>query len=119
MGKIISSCPSCQGGALTISKIECTQCHTTFEGKFDVPLLDRLAEDELSFVVDFVKCSGSLKEMASKLEVSYPTLRNKLNDLIDKIEKLERAKKKSQTEILDLLEKGKISVKDAIAKLRK
>ncbi|RZJ74088.1 MAG: DUF2089 family protein, partial [Flavobacterium sp.] len=32
--------------------------------------------------------SGSLKEMASQMGISYPTVRNKLDDLIAKISKL-------------------------------
>lgn len=33
-------------------------------------------------------CSGSLKEMASNMGVSYPTVRNKLDDTIAKIKLL-------------------------------
>lgn len=119
MGKIITRCPSCSSSKLTVSKIECGNCHTTFEGKFDIPLLDKLSETDLLFVMDFVKCSGSLKEMASKHGISYPTLRNRLNELIDSIEKLEKGKKSSESEILSLLEDGKISAKEAADMLKK
>lgn len=119
MGKIITQCPSCSSANLTVSKIECTHCHTTFEGKFDIPLLDKLSEADLLFVIDFVKCSGSLKEMAVKHNVSYPTLRNRINDLIDLIGQLESTKKSSEAEILTLLEDGKISAKEAAEMLKK
>jgi hypothetical protein len=33
--------------------------------------------------------SGSLKDMANKLKVSYPTVRNKLDDLIEKIKQFD------------------------------
>ena len=35
--------------------------------------------------MEFVKASGSLKEMASILNVSYPTVRNRLDEIIDKL----------------------------------
>jgi hypothetical protein len=119
MGKIISQCPSCGGTKLHVAKIECADCNTLFEGKFEIPALLKLPEEDLQFIFDFVKCSGSLKEMAVKLNISYPTLRNRLNELIEKIENLEIVKVESKTEILELLEKGKISAKEAAMMLHK
>jgi hypothetical protein len=49
----------------------------------------RLSEEEQRFVIDFVKCSGSLKEMAQKLGLSYPTVRNRLDDVIALLEREE------------------------------
>lgn len=113
MGKIITQCPSCGSAKLHVVKIECTNCKTTFEGKFTIPVLLKLSEEDLQFILDFVKCSGSLKEMAVKLNISYPTLRNRLNVLIETIDKLTSNQHESKNEILELLEKGKISAKEA------
>jgi hypothetical protein len=49
----------------------------------------RLDQKEQSFIIEFVKSSGSLKIMAEKLKLSYPTVRNMLDDLIDKIIKMD------------------------------
>lgn len=119
MGKIITQCPSCESSTLYVVKIECADCNTKFEGKFDIPALLKLPEEDLQFIFDFVKCSGSLKEMASKQHVSYPTLRNRLNALIENIEKVEVISKESKIDILQLLEEGKISAKDAAKMLKK
>jgi len=119
MGKIISQCPSCDSIKLHVTKIECENCKTIFEGKFDIPSLLKLPEEDLQFIFDFVKCSGSLKDMAAKQHVSYPTLRNRLNALIDTLESLEIKKEGSKAEILQLLEEGKISAKDAAKMLQK
>src|SRR5471030_2595420 len=104
MGKIISQCPSCDSVKLHVAKIECENCNTLFEGKFDIPSLLKLPEEDLQFIFDFVKCSGSLKDMAAKQNVSYPTLRNRLNALIEVIENLETKMDDSKAEILQLLE---------------
>jgi len=55
-------------------------------------MLARFSQQEQEFIIDFVKSSGSLKIMAQKLGLSYPTVRNMLDDLIQKIEKNEHPK---------------------------
>lgn len=57
--------------------------------------------------------------MALKQGVSYPTLRNRLNDLIDAIDKLESKNNHSESDILSLLEQGKITAKQAAEMLKK
>jgi len=47
--------------------------------------LSVLSEEELHFVKRFVLASGSLKDLAKQYQVSYPTLRIRLDRLIDKI----------------------------------
>src|SRR6185312_3184325 len=37
MGKIITQCPSCETEQLYVSKIQCRNCQTIFEGKFEIP----------------------------------------------------------------------------------
>lgn len=44
-----------------------------------------LESEDLEFIKNFVMHSGSLKEIAKVYEVSYPTVRIRLNRLIDKI----------------------------------
>lgn len=119
MAKIITQCPACDSLKLQAVKIDCTDCNTKFEGKFDIPSLLKLAEDDLQFIFDFVKCSGSLKDMATIQKVSYPTLRNRLNSLINTIENLEIEREGSRTQILKLLEEGKLSAKEAAKMLKK
>jgi hypothetical protein len=82
-------CPSCQH-SLAVKSLICEQCSTTIEGMFTLPPVTRLGLDEQQFVLNFVKSSGSLKEMAKQLGLSYPTVRNMLDDLIQKIEHIEK-----------------------------
>jgi hypothetical protein len=69
--------------------MHCPGCGTEVSGDYDIPRLMRLAPREIAFVEAFVASSGSLKEMARRLEVSYPTVRNLLDDIIDKLKKME------------------------------
>ncbi len=49
----------------------------------------QLSAPDQQFVLDFVKSSGSLKEMAHKLGLSYPTVRNRLDDIISQLNQFE------------------------------
>lgn len=45
-----------------------------------------LEEEELAFIRNFVLSSGSLKEIAARYGVTYPTVRLRLDRLIQKIQ---------------------------------
>jgi hypothetical protein len=78
-----------------------------------------LPEADLQFVFDFVKCSGSLKEMAAKQHVSYPTLRNRLNQLIETLTHAAAEPGVTKSEILQWVEEGKLTAKEAATMLVK
>ncbi len=81
-------CPSC-GGRLHVSGMVCPECDTAITGDYRLPLLMRLGSEERAFVLDFVRSSGSLKEMSRRMGLSYPTVRNKLDEIIETINRLE------------------------------
>ena len=78
------NCPSCQSH-LKVKSLKCETCQTEVIGLYDLPELARLSPDDRQFVLQFVKCSGSIKDMAKYLNLSYPTVRNRLDDIIDKL----------------------------------
>lgn len=45
-----------------------------------------LDENDYTFMKKFILASGSLKELAKQYNISYPTVRGKLDKLIKKIE---------------------------------
>lgn len=82
-------CPACKE-QLKVKALKCDNCETEVIGNYDLPPLTLLSSDEQLFILQFVKCSGSLKEMANLLDLSYPTVRNLLNDIIVKIKLYEK-----------------------------
>lgn len=84
-----TSCPSCQA-KLKVKQLRCEACETEVTGFYDLPLLSQLPDKDQLFVLRFVKNSGSLKEMASEMKLSYPTVRNMLNEIIERIESYEK-----------------------------
>lgn len=81
-------CPSC-GKRLSVHAMHCNGCQTHIEGNYSLPVMMQLSAPDQQFVLDFVKSSGSLKEMAHKLGLSYPTVRNRLDDIISQLNKFE------------------------------
>lgn len=82
-------CPSCQN-QLKVKCLKCESCQTEVSGLYDLPTLALLSSEDQQFILRFVINSGSLKEMASELKLSYPTVRNMLNEIINKIKSYEK-----------------------------
>ena len=81
-------CPSCQS-QLKVKSLKCDVCQTEVSGLYELPALARLSPDDQQFILQFVKCSGSLKDMAKYMNLSYPTVRNLLDDIIERLRKEE------------------------------
>jgi len=81
-------CPSCNS-QLKVKCLKCENCQTEVTGSYDLPVLALLSSEDQQFILRFVINSGSLKEMASELKLSYPTVRNMLNEIIHKIKTYE------------------------------
>ncbi len=85
--KLPIQCPSCEN-PLSVTQLACNNCSTSVSGNYSLPLLLQVSEEEQNFILQFFLTSGSLKEMASQMGNSYPTVRNKLDDIIQKINAL-------------------------------
>jgi hypothetical protein len=90
MSNLPSQCPACKE-QLKVKRLVCENCQTQVEGLYQLPVLMRLDLQEQAFLIDFLKCSGSLKDMAALMKLSYPTVRNRLDEIIEKIKQLEKA----------------------------
>lgn len=84
------TCPAC-GSDMKVKSLACEHCQTTIEGRFDIPVLCRLEAGEQQFLLEYIKNNGSLKEMAKVMNLSYPSVRNRLDDIISRIQKLENS----------------------------
>jgi hypothetical protein len=85
-------CPSCNS-QLNVKSLVCERCQTEIQGQYELPSLARLSSDDQGFILEFIKASGSLKEMAKLLELSYPTVRNRLDEIIERIRQAEKSRK--------------------------
>ena len=117
-----SSCPLC-GGEITVTKIYCRDCDTTIEGRFTAGVFSQLTMEQLAFVETFVRCEGKITRMEAELGLSYPTIRNRLHEIIRALgyEPGEGEpvgiSEQERRRILERLEQGEISYEDAMRML--
>jgi len=92
-----TACPACNS-QLKAKSLICTHCNTEIQGEYELPAMVRLSPDDQSFILEFIKSSGSLKEMARLLRLSYPTVRNRLDEIIKCLKKTESPKENNGKE---------------------
>lgn len=114
MKKIVSKCPVCES-PLEIVELKCPSCGTTIHGNFTFDKFMLLDEENMNFLIEFLRSRGNIKELQTRLDISYPTAKQKLETLLKKLGFSEEEKKKmSRVEILEKLENGEITTEEAI-----
>ena len=108
-------CPECRA-PMKIQRLLCPHGHVAMEGEFEVPELARLSLEEQLFVTAFVRSHGSIKRMEEMFEISYPTVKNRLNAIGAKLDHALDASSPN-LELLERLERGEVTVEDVLAKL--
>jgi hypothetical protein len=81
MNTLPTKCPLC-GGEVTVTRIYCRDCDTTIEGRFSQGAFSQLSPEQLGFIELFVRCEGKITRMEDELGLSYPTIRNRLHEVI-------------------------------------
>jgi hypothetical protein len=74
-------CPVCNGD-LAVTRLDCANCETRIEGRFDGGRLGRLDRDQLAFVEVFLRNRGVIKDVEVDLGLSYPTIRARLDEVV-------------------------------------
>ena len=79
--KMLTRCPICEA-ALGVSELQCGRCKTTIHGTFSACRFCRLAPEHFAFLEMFLRHEGNLSRVEKDLNLSYPTVRNKLQAAI-------------------------------------
>ena len=85
MSKLISKCPCCSG-TLHIASLQCPDCGVELRNSFQFSAFDRLDQAQMDFLLSFLKCRGSLKSLQEELDISYPTAKKRLEELLIALE---------------------------------
>lgn len=103
---------------LTISKLSCKSCNTSFNGEFFFPRLARFSLEEQLLAESLILHGGNLKEMAENMKVSYPTLKKRLNELAQTLKEKKAQDSKRIEQILKDIELKKIDAEEGIKLIR-
>ena len=106
-----------QGKPLTVERVRLVDNDIAIEGSFALPPLASLSAEDQVFVMAFVRCHGSIKAMEEMFGISYPTVKNRLNRIARRLEFVENVKALPEEEAIGELERGEISVDEAIRRL--
>lgn len=118
--EILGTCPVCEG-KLKITRLSCGECGTEISGNFEISRFGCLNEENMKFLKVFLSSRGNLKEVEKQMGISYPTIRNRLDELLGALG-LEGGGKEapqSKQDVLDALEQGELTAAEAAELLRR
>jgi hypothetical protein len=105
------------GGNYEITRCTCTKCDSELSGHFTGCDFCQLSDEEAHFVLTFLKCRGSIKEMEKDLGISYPTVKSRLEAVIARLglaaTPASDELKDQRLQTLDRLSRGEITADQA------
>ena len=78
---ILSRCPTCHE-KLSAKVLSCSHCGLELVNSFEFSAFDYLEEDDLSFLMSFLKAKGNFSVLQNDLGISYPTAKKRFNQLL-------------------------------------
>jgi hypothetical protein len=107
------------GKPVTVERVRVVDSGIAIEGSFAPPPLASLSAEDQVFVMAFIRCHGSIKEMEEMFGISYPTVKNRLNRIARQFEFVEIVNITAEEDVVGELERGEISAEEAIRRLSK
>lgn len=107
-----------RGEAFTVEKVKLVDRAIAVDGSFALPPLAKLTAEDQLFVTAFIRSHGSIKEMESLFGISYPTVKNRLNAISAQLPFVDVNPPSPGRDVLDELDKGEISVDEALKRLK-
>lgn len=122
MYPVIGKCPVC-GNTLAVTRLHCRSCDTALEGQFSLGRFYQLTPEQLAFVETFIRSEGKLTRVQEELNISYPTARARLTDVIRALgyevrDEAEGVSSDKRRTILERLATGEISSEKAVELLQ-
>lgn len=116
--KIPARCPVC-GAENVVTEVSCATCDTHIRGSFTLCKVCALPPDLYEFTLTFLMARGSIKEVEKLLGISYPTVRNRLDQVLQHLGVNTRHSYKAERiEILKKIENGELTAEEAVNLLK-
>jgi hypothetical protein len=81
MNPMPGKCPVCNS-TMHVTRLQCGQCGTGIDGTFALGRLQALTPEQIQFVETFLRNKGKIKDVEAELDISYPTVVARLNDVV-------------------------------------
>jgi len=121
--KIVGRCPAC-GSDLEVTRLQCFNCDTAIEGRFETCRFCLLSREQKEFVEIFLRSRGNIKEVERELGISYPTVRNRLDQVLRTLgydvgrEARDEKADARRREVLARLNRGELTPEEAVKQLK-
>jgi hypothetical protein len=106
-----------RGRPVTVERVRLVENGIAIEGSFTLPPLANLSAEDQVFIMAFVRCHGSIKDMEEMFGISYPTVKNRINRIAGRLELVEIVKASPGEQVIEELEHGDITAEEAIRRL--
>lgn len=106
------------GSSITLERVRLVEMDIVLEGQFELPPLAKLTMEDQIFITAFIRSHGSIKDMEELFGISYPTVKNRLNQIASCLDFVDINPPPSHSEILNKLEQGELSIEEALERLR-
>lgn len=116
------------GGDIVVTRFYSPQSGVSVEGEFSVSIpFAALNAEQVQFIETFVRCEGRINRMETELNMSYPTVRTRLYEVIralgyepgkDEPPPPPASPEDERRRVLDQLDAGQLSFADAMARLK-
>lgn len=110
----IFNCPSCEE-KMIISELKCPKCDLRIKKDFEPCEFCQLSEDDHEFLKIFLRTQGRITDMEKILNISYPTIKTKIEHLLQNLKLSPIGEEQNP---IEALAQGKLSVDEAIIILK-
>lgn len=129
---VLSKCPVCDH-ELKVVRLACDHCGTAIEGEFALSKFNYMDADKLYFIEIFVKNRGNIKAIEKELNISYPTVKKMLDEVIvelgydsnhhvgkeEEFDQKSNEKVQSKVDVIKKLKSKEITAAEAVELLNK
>jgi hypothetical protein len=106
------------------TELECRHCDTKIKGRFYTGPFAGLTIEQIDFIEMFVRNEGKITRMQAEMDLSYPTIRNRLHEVIRALgyepgaDETSLPNEEERRQILENLENGEINYEEAMRLLK-
>jgi hypothetical protein len=105
------------GAEFVVERVRVPKTGIALEGEFLPSPLALLPPEDQIFAMAFLKSRGNMRQMEGIFGISYPTVKNRLDRIAEQLDFIEVDERRAGSDVLAQLDRGEISVDEALGLL--